>query len=139
MLVLIFNLLFISYCCDCETEEMFDLRIINCDRFFERGELLDTNILNHKCSFSIELFYEEPFWKINISLHIGFKENTYTRGTISDEEFTKCKENIVLGGYNENFKLDSSNGCLFQCEQVYFRSTENCYIAKYKIKDMDWV
>ncbi|KAF7699660.1 hypothetical protein CDIK_1081 [Cucumispora dikerogammari] len=139
MLVLIFNLLFISYCCDCETKEMFDLRIIHCGRGIQRGELLDTNFLNNKCSYSIGLFYVEPFWKINISLHVGFVENTYTGEGIRQAVLAKCKENIVLDGYNENFKLDSSIGCLFQCERVSFRRNENCFIAKYEIKEIEWV
>ncbi|KAF7684831.1 hypothetical protein CDIK_4420, partial [Cucumispora dikerogammari] len=121
MLLLIFNLLSISNCCDCETEGMIDLTIINCRR--QRGELLDTGFLNNKSSYRLALLYKESFWQINITLHVGIVENISIIDDIYNIEVSKCTENIVMGIYNKNFKLNFVRERLFMCAETSYKKS----------------
>ncbi|KAF7690766.1 hypothetical protein CDIK_2653 [Cucumispora dikerogammari] len=100
MLVLICKLLFISCSCDCEAEDVFDLRIINCEN--EKGDLVDTGFLIDKYTYKIKLTYNEEFWSISICLHIGSIQN-FTVVEIDPKVLLKCTEDIGKGNCNNGF------------------------------------
>ncbi|KAF7689120.1 hypothetical protein CDIK_2860 [Cucumispora dikerogammari] len=132
MLVLICDLLFISCSCDCEAEEMYDLRIVECVN--EAGDLADTVFFSDKSSCSLKLLYYKNMFKFYICLHIGTVLNTEIVVRVKYGELLKCTENIVMGGCNNDFALKHSRDDKQTSYKTYSSRTDPGFIFPYSFE-----